>query len=181
MYDVHNYPSASMILPACNGNRISVLGEFGGYGWAIKEHLWNPGMRNWGYKNIDGAMALMDNYGRLVYDLETLIAQGLSAAIYTQTTDVEGEVNGLITYDRKVIKIPEGLLHIMHDRLYHVNPAKVITLVPDAQNGSAVSRAVSLNGQESKMTSLPFDCPPRSEIVSETSFDVNDEFSHLSL
>ena len=110
-----------------------------------------------------------------------MIAQGLSAAIYTQTTDVEGEVNGLITYDRKVIKIPEGLLHIMHDRLYHVNPAKVITLVPDAQNGSAVSRAVSLNGQESKMTSLPFDCPPRSEIVSETSFDVNDEFSHLSL
>ena len=136
MYDVHNYPSASMILPACNGNRISVLGEFGGYGWAIKEHLWNPGMRNWGYKNIDGAMALMDNYGRLVYDLETLIAQGLSAAIYTQTTDVEGEVNGLITYDRKVIKIPEGLLHIMHDRLYHVNPAKVITLVPDAQTVS---------------------------------------------
>ena len=65
MYDVHNYPSASMILPACNGNRISVLGEFGGYGWAIKEHLWNPDMRNWGYKNIDGAMALMDNYGRL--------------------------------------------------------------------------------------------------------------------
>ena len=138
-------------------------------------------MRNWGYKNIDGAMALMDNYGRLVYDLETLIAQGLSAAIYTQTTDVEGEVNGLITYDRKVIKIPEGLLHLMHDRLYHVNPAKVITLVPDTQNGSAVSRAVSLNGQESKMTSLPFDCPPRSEIVSETSFDVNEEFSHLSL
>ena len=111
-------------------------------------------------------MALMDNYGRLVYDLETLIAQGLSAAIYTQTTDVEGEVNGLIyMMTWKVIKIPEGLLHIMHDRLYHVNPAKVITLVPDAQNGSAVSRAVSLNGQESKMTSLPFNCPPRSEVL----------------
>ena len=43
-------------------------------------------------------MALIDSYGRLVYDLETLIAQGLSAAVYTQTTDVEGEVNGLITY-----------------------------------------------------------------------------------
>lgn len=49
-------------------------------------------------------MALIDSYGRLVYDLETLIAQGLSAAVYTQTTDVEGEVNGLITYDRKVTK-----------------------------------------------------------------------------
>lgn len=101
MYDVHNYPVTSMILPENNGNRISVLGEFGGYGWAIKEHIWNPNMRNWGYKNIDGAMALIDSYGRLVYDLETLIAQGLSAAVYTQTTDVEGEVNGLITYDRK--------------------------------------------------------------------------------
>ena len=61
-------------------------------------------------------MALIDSYGRLVYDLETLIAQGLSAAVYTQTTDVEGEVNGLITYDRKVTKIPEGLLHLMHNR-----------------------------------------------------------------
>lgn len=97
MYDVHNYPITSMILPSTNGDRISVLGEFGGYGWTIKEHIWNPNMRNWGYKNIDGAMALIDNYGRLVYDLETLIAQGLSAAVYTQTTDVEGEVNGLIT------------------------------------------------------------------------------------
>ena len=101
MYDVHNYPVSSMILPEYNGDRISVLGEFGGYGWAIKEHLWNPEMRNWGYKNIDGAMALMDNYGRVIHDLKTLVAQGLSAAIYTQTTDVEGEVNGLLTYDRK--------------------------------------------------------------------------------
>ena len=49
-------------------------------------------------------MALIDSYGRLLYDLESLIAQGLSAAVYTQTTDVEGEVNGLITYDRKVTK-----------------------------------------------------------------------------
>ena len=81
MYDVHNYPVTSMILPENNGNRISVLGEFGGYGWAIKEHIWNPNMRNWGYKNIDGAMALIDSYGRLVYDLETLIAQGLSVAV----------------------------------------------------------------------------------------------------
>ena len=181
MYDVHNYPATSMILPVCNGNRISALGEFGGYGWAIKEHLWNPDMRNWGYKNIDGAMALMDNYGRLVYDLETLIAQGLSAAIYTQTTDVEGEVNGLITYDRKVIKIPEGLLHLMHDRLYHISPVKAVTLVADAQDGGKITRAVSLNGEEPKMVSLPFDCPPRSGIISETSFEVNKEFNHLSL
>ncbi len=136
---------------------------------------------NWGYKNIDGAMALMDNYGRLVYDLETLIAQGLSAAIYTQTTDVEGEVNGLITYDRKVTKIPEGLLHLMHNRLYEITPAKAVTLIADGQNGSKNTRLVSLNGQELKMTSLPFDCPPRSTVVSEATFKVDKDFNHLSL
>ena len=48
---------------------------------------------------------LLYTSGRLLYDLETLIAQGLSAAVYTQTTDVEGEVNGLITYDRKVYSL----------------------------------------------------------------------------
>ena len=181
MYDVHNYPVTSMILPENNGNRISVLGEFGGYGWAIKEHIWNPNMRNWGYKNIDGAMALIDSYGRLVYDLETLIAQGLSAAVYTQTTDVEGEVNGLITYDRKVTKIPEGLLHLMHNRLYEITPAKAVTLIADSQNGSKNTRLVSLNGQELKMTSLPFECPPRSTVVSEATFKVDKDFNHLSL
>lgn len=159
MYDVHNYPVTSMILPENNGNRISVLGEFGGYGWAIKEHIWNPNMRNWGYKNIDGAMALIDSYGRLLYDLESLIAQGLSAAVYTQTTDVEGEVNGLITYDRKVTKIPEGLLHLMHNRLYEITPVKAVTLIADSQNGSKNTRLVGMNGQELKMTSLPFECP----------------------
>ena len=77
-------------------------------------------MRNWGYKNIDGAMALIDSYGRLLYDLETLIAQGLSAAVYTQTTDVEVEINGLMTYDRKVIKIAESELKAMHSELYKI-------------------------------------------------------------
>ena len=181
MYDVHNYPVTSMILPENNGNRISVLGEFGGYGWAIKEHIWNPNMRNWGYKNIDGAMALIDSYGRLLYDLETLIAQGLSAAVYTQTTDVEGEVNGLITYDRKVTKIPEGLLHLMHNRLYEITPVNAVTLIADSQNGSKNTRLVGVNGQELKMTSLPFECSPRSTIVSEATFNVDKGFNHLSL
>ena len=99
-----------MGLPEYNGNRVSVLGEFGGYGLSLKGHLWNPDMRNWGYKNIDGGVDLLANYARVVYDLESLVAQGLSAAIYTQTTDVEGEVNGLISYDRKVVKVPVELM-----------------------------------------------------------------------
>lgn len=110
MYDVHNYPSTSMILPAHTNDRISVLGEFGGLGLPVQGSLWDPNMRNWGYKNIEGGVDLLSDYSRLMFDLETLIAQGLSAAIYTQTTDVEGEVNGLITYDRKITKIPKEYL-----------------------------------------------------------------------
>lgn len=181
MYDVHNYPVSSMILPEYNGDRISVLGEFGGYGWAIKEHLWNPEMRNWGYKNIDGAMALMDNYGRVIHDLKTLVAQGLSAAIYTQTTDVEGEVNGLLTYDRKVTKMPTSLLHILHNDLYNVAPAKAITLVPDGQGGAKNQRKVSVNGSEMKQVMLPYSVQPKATVVSETEFVLGQPLKNLSL
>ena len=90
-------------------------------------------------------------------------------------------MNGLITYDRKVTKIPEGLLHLMHNRLYEITPAKAVTLIADSQNGSKNTRLVSLNGQELKMTSLPFDCPPRSTVVSEATFKVDKDFNHLSL
>ena len=123
MFDVHNYPNTCMILPENNGNRISALGEYGGLGWAVQGHLWDPKRRNWGYKNIDGGLSLLENYTRVVYDLEALIAQGLGAAIYTQTTDVEAEVNGLITYDRKVTKLPVKLLHLINSRLYDIGPA----------------------------------------------------------
>lgn len=181
MYDVHNYPVTSMILPEYNGNRISVLGEFGGYGWAIKEHLWNPEMRNWGYKNIDGATALMDSYGRILYDLRSLIAQGLSAAIYTQTTDVEGEVNGLITYDRKVTKIPVSLLHILHNDLYNVAPAKTVTLVPDGQGGTKNQRKVAVNSNEMRQVTLPYSVQPKSTVISETDFDIVQPLKNLSL
>lgn len=181
MYDVHNYPVTSMILPEYNGNRISVLGEFGGYGWAIKEHLWNPEMRNWGYKNIDGATALMDSYGRILYDLKSLIAQGLSAAIYTQTTDVEGEVNGLITYDREITKIPVSLLHILHSDLYNVAPAKTVTLVPDGQGGTKNQRKVSVNNNEMQQVALPYSVQPKSTVISETDFVIDQPLKNLSL
>lgn len=148
MYDVHNYPATAMILPAENGGRISALGEFGGYGWAVDDHLWAGG-KPWGYKNIDGATELIDNYGRLMYDLETLIAQGLGAAIYTQTTDVEGEVNGLITYDREVVKVPVGLLHAMHHRLYGIESAgEVVELGAWRWSEPSDDAAVTVNGKE---------------------------------
>ncbi len=63
---------------------------------------------------------LLKRYTKLIADLRVLIPLGLSAAIYTQTTDVEVETNGLMTYDRKVIKMPEGTLKELHGTLYEV-------------------------------------------------------------
>lgn len=181
LYDIHNYPASSMVLSGNTGGRVSVLGEFGGYGWAIEGHLWNPDMRNWGYKNIDGAVSFIDSYGKVVYDLETLIAQGLGAAIYTQTTDVEGEVNGLVTYDRKVVKVPEHLLHAMHERLYRVEPAVAVELVPDAQDGNGHSASVSMDGAPSGMATLPLTVKKGSGAVAETEFEADRRYENLSL
>jgi hypothetical protein len=55
-----------------------------------------------------------------------LISKGLSAAVYTQTTDVEVETNGLMTYDRKEIKIPESVLKELHDKIYNSSRSKVV-------------------------------------------------------
>ena len=182
LYDVHNYPAAAMILRENNGDRVSVLGEFGGYGWAVENHLWNPGMRNWGYRNIDGSIAMTDNYIKAIYDLETLIPQGLGAAIYTQTTDVEGEVNGLVTYDRKVVKIPVNTLHAVHDRLYKIGPAdNVIELVPDGQTGKTHSVIAAINGAAAREVTLPLHIEKGAEVVAEAEFDSDQCYRHLSL
>lgn len=103
--DLHNYPAPEMYLN--DPQRINVLGEYGGIGLPIEDHLW-WNKRNWGYiqfKNSDEVTAEYVKYANILKDL---VRRGFSAAVYTQTTDVEGEVNGLMTYDRKVIKINEA-------------------------------------------------------------------------
>ena len=103
--DLHNYPAPEMYLN--DPQHINVLGEYGGIGLPIEDHLW-WNKRNWGYiqfKNSDEVTAEYVKYANILKDL---VRRGFSAAVYTQTTDVEGEVNGLMTYDRKVIKINEA-------------------------------------------------------------------------
>jgi hypothetical protein len=177
--DIHNYPLTSMIYPAFTKDRISVLGEFGGLGLPIENHLWNPDMRNWGYKNFDGSAMLINDYAHLIFDLETLIAQGLSAAIYTQTTDVEGEVNGLISYDRKVIKIPPALLHTLHTRLYKVSSVKPKTLIADGQHEKQ-SRAIILNGTEHNVET-PYGVRGEALVVCKQDFTIDKIYQNLSL
>ena len=98
-------------------NRTTVLGEFGGLGLPLKGHLWLAD-RNWGYVQFKNSKEVTDRYVELLEELKPMIRQGFSAAVYTQTTDVEGEVNGLMTYDRKVIKLDENRVRKANLELY---------------------------------------------------------------
>ncbi len=100
--DIHHYPDPKMTL--YDGNRATVLGEFGGLGLAVEDYMWEKD-RNWGYVKYKNAVELTDAYTDLLDKLKVLINRGFSAAIYTQTTDVESEVNGIMTYDRRIIKM----------------------------------------------------------------------------
>ncbi len=107
MLDMHNYPDPVMGL--FDSKRSCVLGEYGGIGLVMEDHLWEK-ERNWGYVQYKTTQEATDAYVALAEKLKKLIPAGYSAAVYTQTTDVEVEVNGLMTYDRKVIKLDENRL-----------------------------------------------------------------------
>ena len=115
MIDVHLYPGPGMELS--EENRVAVLGEFGGIGWAVEDHIWWD-KKNWGYLTYSGERQYKERFEELLKDLVSLKSFGLSAAIYTQTTDVEGEVNGLMTYDREVVKIDPEVTQKLIKPLY---------------------------------------------------------------
>jgi beta-galactosidase/beta-glucuronidase len=101
--DLHKYPGPGT--PEPESKRAIVLGEFGGLGLPLQGHTWQE-KQNWGYRSFTNSVALTTAYIDLLNKLYPLIDEkGLSAAVYTQTTDVEIEVNGLMTYDRQVIKM----------------------------------------------------------------------------
>ena len=103
--DLHNYPAPDMYL--FDPQRVNVLGEYGGIGLPVENHLW-WNKRNWGYVQFKNSAEVTAEYVKYANILKDYVKRGFSAAVYTQTTDVEGEVNGLMTYDRKVIKIDEA-------------------------------------------------------------------------
>ena len=131
--DMHNYPGPGM-RPA-EPSRASVLGEFGGLGMPIAGHTWSD-RRNWGYVSFANAQELTAAYVKLLRAMRPLVSQGLSAAVYTQTTDVEIEVNGLMTYDREIVKMVIQQIADAAYRLYQP-PAAVRVLVPvSSQEGT---------------------------------------------
>jgi len=123
--DLHEYPGPVPDDPGESlekePDRAVVLGEFGGLGLPIPEHTWQS-EENWGYKEYTSREELTDAYLELLRKLQPMIKDGLSAAIYTQTTDVEIEVNGIMTYDRAIIKPKSDEIMPVHKQLYFLMP-----------------------------------------------------------
>ena len=116
--DHHSYPEPAFPLEDERlDDYVKVVGEFGGHGFVVKDHLWNPEMRNWGYGDLpETREAYQQRYVNSFEKLMQLRDRGIAGGVYTQTTDVEGEVNGLMTYDREVKKIPAEELAKLHGK-----------------------------------------------------------------
>src|SRR5262249_52261104 len=128
--DVHRYPGPDS--PRPEAKRAAVLGEYGGLGLPLEGHTW-LGKDNWGYRSFTNRESLAAAYFEIAAGLRPLLADpGLSAAVYTQTTDVETEVNGLLTYDRAELKIDEGTLAEVHNKFY-LPPPVFETIVATSQ------------------------------------------------
>ncbi|WP_198315838.1 glycosyl hydrolase 2 galactose-binding domain-containing protein [Chitinophaga tropicalis] len=116
MADVHSYPFPRNA-PKLPG-KVQVLGEFGGIGVPVEGHFWDDVAVGWGYQGAGNIDTLKEYYRKMTDSLVKLEKQGLSASIFTQPFDVESEQNGLITYDRAIIKINPDTLRKFNSFLW---------------------------------------------------------------
>jgi beta-galactosidase len=127
--DEHHYPhpvfSFDLNVNGRFDDYVKVVGEFGGHGYPIEGHLWDPNRDNWGYGGLPKSLEeYQQRYVASLNVLNELRGKGIAAGVYTQTTDVEGEINGLMTYDRKVSKISADKLAELHQILFAKIPAQ---------------------------------------------------------
>ena len=124
--DHHQYPHPGFpFRPSRYRDFIKVVGEFGGHGLVMRDHIWDASRRNWGYGGLPkNAEEYRERYVQSLKMLNELRAKGIAAGVYTQTSDVEGEVNGLLTYDRKVAKLSAEELAGLHRKLLKPSPAE---------------------------------------------------------
>lgn len=136
VHDMHKYPGPGA--PQPEPNRAAVLGEFGGLGLKVEGHTW--AQKTWGYRGMPSAEKLIQQYVKLLRGVWALKdAPGLSAAVYTQTTDVEYEANGLMTYDRAVTKMLAPAM-MAANRGQLPPPPQITAVIPTAQNEPAIWR-----------------------------------------
>lgn len=162
--DIHHYPDPRT--PDPENGRASVLGEFGGLGLFIEGHTWEQ--NNWGYRQMDDASDLLLKYEQFYTTVwEMMSEKGLAAAVYTQTTDVETETNGLLTYDRAVSKMDVAVLNGINTNNYVPAPRFEGEEKEEAFNKSLLVRLVkqpgsvyyTLDGSEPDTTSYVYTEP----------------------
>jgi hypothetical protein len=142
VHDIHSYPGPAA--PQPEPNRAAVLGEFGGLGLPLKGHTWQD-EKNWGYRSFTDRESLTNAYIALLQRLRSLISSpGLSAAVYTQTTDVEVEVNGLMTYDRAMIKMDADRIDAANRKMY-LPPPIIKMIVPEGYTWRYTTTSPSAN------------------------------------
>ncbi|MBN1844631.1 MAG: hypothetical protein JW810_03035, partial [Sedimentisphaerales bacterium] len=147
--DRHGYPAPSA--PTFSASRAMVCGEYGGIAYFIDNHVWDDGA--WGYTQVYSAEELVNLYGQLFATLSGYRdSPGISGGVYTQITDVEIEINGLITYDRAVVKADPGRLRDIHEIIY----SRAFEILPTSQ-------------QEGQIWKYSFETPPVDWY--ETNFD----------
>ena len=135
--DVHVYYPGPRLPSRRDPRRAEVLGEWGGLGLEVSGHRWPR--RAFAYKILDSRAALQQRYATQLDALERLVPQGLAAAVWTQTTDVEGEVNGLFTYDRAVLKVDPDWLRQRNERVFSVFADAVGAPTPKTEAGSTTA------------------------------------------
>ena len=129
--DIHRYPGPGRVDNA-GGYRPLVLGEYGGLGYVVKDRVWPAKTTRAHYINAANIDKYASDYERIFYQLRILKEQGLSGAIYTQISDVEGEVNGLMTYDRRHVKIPVERMKELNDLLMDT-PVVLKEVMPNSE------------------------------------------------
>ncbi len=137
VHDIHEYPDPKT--PAIEPIRAAVLGEFGGLGLPIEGHTWVNNKDNWGYRTYKTQEEVTAAYCALMDQIPALIAQGLNAAVYTQTTDVEIECNGWLTYDRDQWKIDPERAKAATRQLF-LPPPILKTILPHADTSRGIAK-----------------------------------------
>ena len=115
--DSHDY--GNPIMYVFNNQKVNVVGEYGGIGCAVDGHLWVKD-KNWGYGKMRSQEEVTKRFVELTKRFIDMTKYGCFGAIYTQTTDVEIEVNGLFTYDRKVLKVDEEKVREVNQKLSNI-------------------------------------------------------------
>ncbi|UCD24314.1 MAG: chitobiase/beta-hexosaminidase C-terminal domain-containing protein [Gemmatimonadota bacterium] len=162
--DRHSYPAPNP--PEPEATRAAVQGEFGGLGYNVAAHMWTS--EGWGYDLFPDRESLAREFEELMSDIRRAVERGLSAAVYTQTTDIETENNGLLTYDREVAKIDPETVALANQGYL---PPRVTNRATVFVDRTAVELVAPIEASEIRYTTDGTE-PTRESASYETPFDI---------